>query len=462
MTDDSPTAPPGSDGSSLASRLRAVLPDLAPWRASADFRRLWWAGLISTFGSFLTFVALPVQIKELTGSAAAVGAIGAVQLVPLIVFGLYGGALADALDKRKLILWTEVGQAVLSAALLVNALLADPAVWLLYVVAALSSALVSVQRPALDSLWPRIVAHQHLPAAASLNALRWQAGAVAGPALAGVVVAYAGLGWAYGADLVTFVASVALALGIASSPASHVAAKPSLKAIAEGARYAWSRKELLGTYIIDIAAMLFAMPLAVLPFLADELDAPWALGLMYAAMPAGAMLVSLTSGWTSRVHRHGRMVVLAAVLWGTAIAAAGVAGNVWLVLLFLLLGGAADMVSGVFRGVMWNQTIPDELRGRLAGIELLSYSAGPQLGQTYVGGVAAWQGVRTAVWSGGVLCVGAVGLLALCLPKLMSYDARTNEHAVRLRAQRAAATASASASASAATAPAPMPAPAES
>ncbi|WCD96412.1 MFS transporter [Streptomyces sp. HUAS 31] len=446
MTAESPTPDPARP-----SRLRAVLPDLAPWRASVDFRRLWLAGLVTTFGSFLTFVALPVQIKELTGSAAAVGAIGAVELVPLIVFGLYGGALADALDKRKLILWTEVGQAVLSAALLVNALLPTPAIWPLYVVAALSSALVSVQRPALDALLPRIVAHDHLPAAASLNALRWQVGGVAGPALAGVVVAYAGLGWAYGADLVTFVVSVALAVGLSSSPASHEAAKPSLKAIAEGARYAWSRKELLGTYVVDIAAMLFALPLAVLPFLADELNAPWSLGLMYAAMPAGAMVVSLTSGWTSRVHRHGRAVVLAAALWGVAVAAAGVSRNVWLVLLFLALGGAADMVSGVFRGVMWNQTIPDELRGRLAGIELLSYSVGPQLGQTYTGGVAAWKGVRTSVWSGGLLCVGAVGLLALCLPKLMAYDARTNEHAVRLREQRGAAAA----------APTPAVAPAE-
>ncbi|MFB6642408.1 MFS transporter [Streptomyces chartreusis] len=445
MTVETPTPDPARP-----SRLRAVLPDLAPWRASADFRRLWLAGLVTTFGSFLTFVALPVQIKELTGSAAAVGAIGAVELVPLIVFGLYGGALADALDKRKLILWTEAGQAVLSAALLVNALLPTPAIWPLYVVAALSSALVSVQRPALDALLPRIVAHDHLPAAGSLNALRWQVGGVAGPALAGVVVAYAGLGWAYGADLVTFVVSVALAVGLSSSPASHEAAKPSLKAIAEGARYAWSRKELLGTYVVDIAAMLFALPLAVLPFLADELNAPWSLGLMYAAMPAGAMVVSLTSGWTSRVHRHGRAVVLAAALWGVAIAAAGVSPNVWLVLLFLALGGAADMVSGVFRGVMWNQTIPDELRGRLAGIELLSYSVGPQLGQTYTGGVAAWKGVRTSVWSGGLLCVGAVGLLALCLPKLMTYDARTNEHAVRLREQRGAAAA-----------PAPAVAPAE-
>ncbi|WP_460108818.1 MFS transporter [Streptomyces sp. YKOK-J1] len=416
----------------------ALLPDLAPWKASADFRRLWASGLISNFGSFLTFVALPVQLKELTGSAAAVGAIGAVELVPLIVFGLYGGALADAVDKRRLIVWTEAGQGLLSAALLVDALLPRPAVWPLYLVAALSSALVSVQRPALDSLLPRIVAHDHLPAAASLNSLRWTVGGVAGPAVAGVVVAYAGLGWAYAADLLTFAVSLVFVARIAPSPASHEAAKPDLRAVAEGARYAWGRKELLGTYAVDLAAMFLAMPLAVLPFLADELHAEWSLGLMYAAFPLGALVVGLTSGWTSRVHRHGRMVVLAAALWGLAVAAAGAAGEVWLVLLLLTVAGGCDMVSGVFRGAMWNQTIPDELRGRLAGIELLSYSVGPQLGQVRSGGVAAWAGVRTSVWSGGVLCVGAMGLLALCLPGLMTYDARTSEHAVRLREQRAA------------------------
>lgn len=298
-----------------------------------------------------------------------------------------------------------------------------------------------MQRPALDSLWPRIVAHDDMPAAASLNSLRWTVGGVAGPAVAGVVVAYAGLGWAYAADLLTFAVSLAYIARIAPSPAAEEAAKPDLKAIAEGARYAWSRKELLGTYAVDLAAMFLAMPLAVLPFLADDLHAPWALGLMYATVPAGALLVSLTSGWTSRVHRHGLLVVLSAAGWGLAVAAAGVCGNVWLVLLFLAVGGGFDMVSGIFRAAMWNQTIPDELRGRLAGIELLSYSVGPQLGQVRAGGMAAWAGVRTSVWSGGLACAGAVGLLALCLPGLMTYDARTNEHAVRMRERRATASA---------------------
>lgn len=311
-----------------------------------DFRRLWVAGLITNFGSFLTFVALPVQMKELTGSVVAVGAIGAVELVPLIVFGLYGGALADALDKRALILWSEAGQGLLCAGLLVNALLPEPLVWPLYLVAALSSALVAVQRPALDSIVPRIVPHEHLPAAAALNSLRWTVGGVAAPALAGVVVAYAGLGWAYAADLATFVASVALAVGLAPSPASHEAARPSLRSIVEGARYAWSRKELLGTYAVDLAAMFLAMPLALLPFLADELDAEWSLGLMYAALPAGALLVTLTSGWASRVHRHGRMVVLAAMLWGLSVMAAGLVRDVWLVLAFLVLGVRSTWSAG--------------------------------------------------------------------------------------------------------------------
>lgn len=418
------------------SRLRSLLPDLAPWRASADFRRLWLSGLITHFGSALTLVALPVQMKVLTGSVVAVGAIGAVELVPLIVFGLYGGALADALDKRKLIVYTEAGQGLLCGVLLVNALLPHPAVGALYAVAALSSALGAVQRPALDSLTPRIVAHEHLPAAASLNSLRWSVGGVAGPALAGVVVAYAGLGWAYAVDVTTFVVSVLLIVGLAASPAAREAAKPSLRSIAEGARYAWNRKELLGTYAIDLAAMFFAMPLAVLPFLADELDAEWSLGLMYAALPAGALLVTLTSGWTSRVHRHGRMVALAAACWGLAMVGAGAVHDVWLVLLFLVLAGCFDMVSGIFRGAMWDQTIPDELRGRLAGIELLSYSVGPQLGQVRAGGMAAWTSVRTSVWAGGVICVAAVGMLGLCLPGLMRYDVRTNEHAVRMRSAR--------------------------
>ncbi|MFI9046187.1 MFS transporter [Streptomyces sp. NPDC053427] len=432
MTPDHPPSP------APRRRAAALLPDLAPWRSSRDFRLLWCAGAITVFGSALTLVALPLQLKELTGSPLAVGALGAVELVPLIVFGLYGGALADALDRRGLIIRTEAALGVMSALLLLNSLLPHPLVWPLYAVAAAASALTGLQRPALDAIVPRIVPREQLAAAAALNALRWQLGTIAGPAVAGWLLAWAGLRWAYALDAATFAVSVLLALKLAPSPASHDASRPSLRGIAEGARYAWSRKELLGTYAIDLTAMLFAFPLAIFPFLADDLDAPWALGMMYAALPAGSAVVSLTSGWTTRIHRHGRAVVLAAAGWGLAVTAAGQLHSVWLVLLCLALAGSCDMVSGIFRSAMWNGTIPDALRGRLAGIELLSYSAGPQLGQLRIGSMAALTSVRTSIWAGGALCFAAVGLLALALPKLMAYDARTDEHAAALRAGGAA------------------------
>jgi MFS family permease len=414
----------GGGGAPGGRRHRGLLPDLTPWRESRDFRLLWLAGAITNFGSFLTFVALPVQLKDLTGSAAAVGAIGAVELAPLIVFGLYGGALADAVDRKTLILASEAAQGLLVTGLLVNTLLPHPVVWPLYAAAALSSALTGLQRPALDAIVPRIVPREQLAAAAALNSLRWQVGAIAGPSLAGLVIAWAGLGWAYGADAVTFAVSLLLGLGLRRSPAAHDARPPSLRGIAEGARYAWGRKELLGTYVIDMAAMFFAYPAAIFPFLADDLHARWSLGLMYAAGSVGSLLVSLTSGWSSRVHRHGLMVVLAAAGWGAAMAAAGWTGRIWLVLVLLAAAGGCDMISGIGRSTMWNQTIPDALRGRLAGIELLSYSVGPQLGQVRSGGVAALSSARTSVWTGGLACVASVGLLAASLPALIGYDDR--------------------------------------
>ncbi|MER0445290.1 MFS transporter [Streptomyces sp. Edi4] len=427
MSDEPPAPPP-------ESRPRSVLPDLAPWRASADFRLLWVQGLVTNFGSFMAMVALPLQIKELTGSPFAVGAMGAMELVPLVVFGLYGGALADAVDRRKVILATEAGLGVLALVLLVNALLPSPTLWPLYGVAAGVSALAGLQRPALDSLMARIVPHDQLAAAAALNALRWQLGAIAGPSLAGIVVAYAGTATAYTTTVATFTLSVVMCARLTPAPPAHGARKPSLRGIAEGARYAWSRPVLLGTYAIDMAAMFFAFPNAIFPFLADSLDATWALGLMYAAGSAGSVLLSVTSGWTSRVRRHGLFVVVGAVVWGTAMAGAGLFGDVWLVLGCLAVAGAGDMLSGLGRSTIWNQTIPDELRGRLAGIEVLSYSVGPQLGQVRAGAMAGWTGTRAAVWSGGVACVAAVGLLALALPRLVTYDAATDEDAARRRA----------------------------
>ncbi|MEV4194880.1 MFS transporter [Streptomyces toxytricini] len=418
-----------------------LLPDLAPWRSSRDFRTLFFQGAITFFTSFMAMIALPLQIKHLTDSPLAVGAMGAVELVPLVVFGLYGGALADSLDRRRLILLSEAGLGVLALILLVNALLPEPLLWPLYVVAAGVSALAGLQRPALDSLMARIVPHEQMTAAAALNALRYQIGAIAGPAAAGIVVAYAGYATAYAVTVVGFAVSVLLCTRLAPAPPSPGAERPSLRGIAEGARYAWSRPVLLGTYAVDLAAMFLAFPNTIYPFLADELDAVWALGLMYSAGAVGSLVLGMTSGWTSRIRRHGLFVVCGAAVWGAAVAAAGLLANIWLVLLCLAVAGAGDMLSGLGRATIWNQTIPEELRGRLAGIEVLSYSVGPQLGQVRAGAMAGWTGTRSAFWGGGLLCVAAVAALTALLPSLVTYDSETDEDARRRREAREAAAA---------------------
>ncbi|MFE7192502.1 MFS transporter [Kitasatospora sp. NPDC057541] len=430
MNDADP--PPNGRASSL---LRAVIPDLSPWRSSRDFRLLWLSGCVTSFGSFLTYVAVPLQIKDLTGSSLAVGLVGAFELVPLIVFGLWGGALADALDRRRLVLFAEAALGLLSVLLLANALLPTPVLWPVYLVAALVAAADGLQRPSLDALTPRVVRHDQLAAAFALNSLYRNVGSVAGPALAGVVVTFAGVQTAYALDVATFGASLLLLARIRAVPPPTGAEKPSVRAVLTGIRYAWSRKDLLGTYAIDLCAMLFAFPVAIFPFLASELHADWALGPMYAASAVGAIVVSMTSGWTSRVHRHGRLLLAAALGWGAAIALAGLADSVWPVLFCLALAGGADEVSGIARSTLWNQSIPDELRGRMAGVELLSYSVGPQLGQVRAGGMAGVVGVRASVWIGGVACVVGVLALATALPRLLSYDDRTDPNAAAVRAQ---------------------------
>jgi MFS family permease len=397
--------------------------DIRPWRTSRDYRLLWSSGAISLMGSLITYVTVPLQIKEITGSYVAVGAVGVVELVPMIVFGLYGGALADAMDRSKIVLMSEAGLGVLALLLLGNSLLPHPMLWLVYVAVALAAAFGGLQRPALDALMPRIVPRDQLTAAIALSSLRYNVGAIVGPAIGGLIAATFGVSVAYGCDLLSFAVALVLLAQLKAVPPPSDADKPSLRGILEGLRYAGSRPDLLGTYLVDLAAMILAMPNALFPFLADELGAQWALGLMYAATSIGALAITLTSGWTSKVHRHGLMVALAAGVWGLAMAGAGWSTPVWLVLFCLVIAGAADCVSGLFRSTMWNQTIPDHLRGRLAGIELLSYTCGPQLSQIRAGGLASLIGVRPAIWTGGLACVVAV-LGSAGLRGFIRYDDR--------------------------------------
>lgn len=417
--------------------LKKLAIDITPLRKYPDFRRLWSSGLISYFGSMITYVALPFQIKELTNSYIAVGLMGAVELIPLIVFGLYGGVLADRVDRRKMILFTEFALMIMTFSLFINSQLAKPSLLWIYVVAGSFAALDGLQRPSADAILPRLVGHEDLPSASALMSLRWQTGVITGPALAGILLATAGTGTAYLVDVITFAISIIFILRVKSVKPLDKNPAPTFGAMVEGIKYATSRKDLLGTYLVDLAAMFFAMPNALFPFWADQLDATWALGLFYAAGTIGSIIVTLTSGWIKNYHHHGRAVFLAALGWGAAITLAGTTDSLFLILLFLAIAGASDMVSALFRGAIWNQSIPDELRGRLAGIELLSYSVGPLGGQMRAGTFAAVTNLRTSVISGGLLCIGFVTIAAAALPKFRKYDARTNEFAVEQRKIRA-------------------------
>lgn len=413
--------------------------DVTPYRESRDYRLLFLAGTVFYLGAMVSYVAVPYQLYQLTGSNFVVGAVGIVELVPLVVFGLWGGALADHLDRRALLVWTGVAQVVFTAVLVVNAFLDRPRVWVIFVVAAFLSAAQSLQRPSREALIPRTVAHDQLTAAIALSSVGMQVGMLTGPAVGGLLLHAVGVGWCFLVDVAGITVATLLFARLGRYPPLEQTAPPSLRGIGDGLRYALSRRDLLGTYVIDIVAMLMAMPTVIFPALAqDVLRRPELLGLLYSAGTVGALAAALTSSWATRVHHHGRAVVLAAIGWGASVAVAGVVGNVWLVLLCFALAGAADQVSGIFRGTIWHQTIPDGMRGRLAGIEMLSYSIGPIGGEIRSGLVADRFGVRQAITSGGVLCVLGVALTATWLRGFWAYDERTDPYAAREREVRAA------------------------
>jgi len=404
--------------------VRLATMDIAPLRRRRDFRLLWIGLGVSFFGSMITYVALPYQAYRLSGSSLVVGLLGLAELAPLLLAAFLGGALADAVDRRRMTQVTELSFAAASLVLVGNALLPHPQLWLLFVMSALLATLDGLQRPSLDALVPRLVERDELAAAGALSSFRMTVGMIAGPAVGGVLIATIGLPATYLVDTATFVASLAALQMMRAVPPPPDAEPPSLERIREGLRYARSRPELMGTYIVDIVAMFFGMPMALFPAEATHLGGAGVLGLLYAAPAAGSLVATLTSGWTGYVRRHGAGVCIAAAVWGVGIVGFGVAPNLGLALAGLAVAGGADMVSGIFRTTIWNQTIPDHLRGRLAGIEQVSYSTGPLLGNVESGAVASVASVQASIVSGGLLCVVGVVVAALALPAFWRYDNR--------------------------------------
>lgn len=404
-----------------------LLLNITPLKKHRNYRLLFSGQVVSFIGSMITYVAVPYQVYELTHSSSLVGLLGAVQLIPLLIFALVGGAQADVMDRRRVLISAETILTLCSVALMTNSYFENPNITFIFVVSAIMAAVNGFHRPAMEAITQVLVPKEDMSAVAALGSIRYTIGAIIGPAIAGIILAKFGIGAAYGLDVFSYAASLTSLALIRGSFGGGSESAGSLRGIFEGIRYAWSRPELLGTYFIDIAAMIFAMPAALFPAMSHSMGGAKAAGWLYAAMPIGSAAITFFSGWTSKVSRHGAAVIISATCWGLAIIALGFTQTLPAAVIFLALAGAADSVSGIFRGTIWNQTIPANLRGRLAGIEMISYMSGPLLGNARAGYMADAMGEMSSIALGGVMCVIAILGCSVWLREFWSYDG-VSEH----------------------------------
>jgi len=384
---------------------------------------IWIGQLVNGLGRQVTVVALPFELWNLTNSSISIGLLAIVQLVPILLFSLGGGAMADAIDRRRLLMATQILLAAASLAFVLLALQPDPPIWAFYAVAFAAAGISAIDGPARSSALPRLVPRERLPAAIAVNWLSGNTVAIAGPAFAGILIAVSGVATAFAFDVITYVASLAALLVIAPIP-PHPEAHFSLRSVEEGLRFAWRRRVVLGTFAIDLNAMVFGMPSALFPQLALTVFHSGSIGygLLNAAPALGAFLGAAFSGWMGRIARPGRGVIVAVAVWGASIAAFGLCTFSFpLALVFLAIAGMADLVSAVLRASIVQLSTPDRLRGRVTSIHMLVVTSGPRLGDAEAAGVAAVAGPQFSVVSGGVMCL--LGMLAVLpfFPQLVSY-----------------------------------------
>ncbi len=416
-----PDEPPASPAPTGGRRFRRLFLDPTPLREHREFRLLWIGQVVSGMGNQITRIALPFQVYVRTGSTLAIGALVLVQLIPILVFSLGAGSVADAVDRRRVLVVTQVGMALTSLCLVGLALAPGSPLVAIYVVAFVAAGLGSVDGPTRSASIPRLVSPAHLPAAIALNQLNFQAASVVGPAIGGLLLATLGLAGAYAADVLTFAASLLALASIGPLPPVGKVTRPGIAAIREGLRYAADRRIILSTFAIDLVAMVFGMPTALFPVLALDVFkvGPVGVGLLAAAPGVGAFFGALLSGWVSRVRRTGRAVALAVIVWGLAIAGFGLATFSFpLALGLLAVAGAADVLSAVFRSMIIQLEAPDELRGRVMSIHALVVTSGPRMGDLEATAVAALVGAQVSVVSGGLLCLVGVVAVARLFPEL--------------------------------------------
>ena len=405
--------------------LRGLLVDLEPVRRDRDFRMLWLGQLVNGLGRQVTVVALPFELWQLTHSSLSIGLLALVQLVPILIFSLGGGAVADAVDRRLLLLGTQALLAASSLCLVVLAAQSAPPIWAFYVVAFVAAGIGAVDQPTRTSAIPRLVPRERVQAAIAVNWLSGQTVSVAGPVAAGILILTAGVATAFAFDVVTFMASLLALFLIAPIPPHPGASRPSLHSIAEGLRFARDRRIVMGTFAIDLDAMIFGMPSSLFPQLALTVFNTGAAGygLLNAAPAIGALAAAAFSGWLNRVRRPGRGVIAAVAGWGIAIVGFGLlTASFPLALVCLAVAGAADVVSAVLRASIVQLATPDRIRGRVSSIHSLVVTSGPRLGDAEAAGVAALAGPQFSVVSGGVMCVLGLLVVVRRFPELLGYE----------------------------------------
>ncbi len=397
-----------------------LLVDVSPLRNSRDFRRLWTGQTISGIGSQLTLVAVAYQAYHLTHSTLVVGMIGFTQLLPLLAGALWGGTLADAWDRKRVLTLTQVAMASAVAGLAVNAALDHPEVWVLFVCTAASAGFQGMDWPARRAALPMLVAQRDVQSAVTLQTTTMALAMVVGPAIGGILIAALGLSTVYLLDVASFGVSLTAVLLLPHLVPSGGGTPMGFRSMAEGFRHLKSERLLSATYMIDLNAMIFGMPRAVFPALAIHLYGGGAgvVGLLYAAPGAGALVGSLFTGWCRRIRHEGRAIAACVVIWGGTIAIFGLVPVLWIGLALLVLAGAADVISAVFRQNVQQRTVPDHLQGRLSGTFFAVVAGGPRLGDAETGLAAAIGGPEFAVWSGGLACVVGVGVLLWRVPEL--------------------------------------------
>ncbi len=417
-------APPSPDPSWYRRAARGAFADLSPLRENADYRRVWFGQAVSSIGQQMTAVAVSVQVWALTGSSFATGLVGLCSLFPLIAFGLYGGAIADTVDRRRLGLIGAAGLAVVSAVLAGQALADLGQVLVLYAAVAFQAAFFAISSPARSAMIPRLVPSHQLPAANALNTISMNLGLTVGPMVGGVLIGTYGAQSAYLVDTVAFAATL---YAMWRLPAMRpIGDRKGRASVLDGLRFLREQPNLRTSFLADLAAMIFGMPRALFPAIAVGFYGGDArtVGLLVSAPAVGALIGALFSGWIGRVHRQGVAVLAAVVAWGLAIAAFGLARDLWLGLFLLAVAGCADTVSMIFRNTMMQVAAPDEMRGRLQGIFIVVVAGGPRLGDFESGAVASLTSPAVSVVTGGLACVAVIVLLAARRPAFLRYDSR--------------------------------------